>query len=41
MNKNKYEKNLIPKEVLLHEQTNAKQKHALDILFIEVLQILF
>jgi hypothetical protein len=41
LNKNNYEKNLIPAEVLLHEQTHAKQKHALDILFIEILQILF
>ncbi len=40
-NKTKYENNEIPKEVLLHEQTHAKQKHSLDILFIEVLQIIF
>ena len=41
LNKNKYEHNLIPTEVLLHEQVHAKQKHAIDILFIEVLQIAF
>lgn len=41
LNKTKYEHNQIPDEVLLHEQTHAKQKHALDILFIEVLQIIF
>lgn len=41
LNKTEFEKNQIPNEVLLHEQTHAKQKHALDILFIEVLQILF
>lgn len=41
LNKNKYENNLIPNEVLLHEQVHAKQKHALDILFIEILQIIF
>ena len=41
LNKTKYENNLIPTEVLLHEQTHAKQKHALDILCIEVLQIIF
>ena len=41
LNKTKYENNLIPSEVLLHEQTHAKQKHALDILCIEFLQILF
>ncbi|TBN05319.1 M56 family metallopeptidase [Hyunsoonleella flava] len=41
LNKNEYENRLIPKEVLLHEQVHAKQKHALDILFIEILQIVF
>ncbi|GAA4962815.1 hypothetical protein GCM10023315_08830 [Algibacter aquimarinus] len=41
LNKNKYENNLIPNEVLLHEQVHAKQRHALDILFIEILQIVF
>ncbi|SFZ89401.1 Signal transducer regulating beta-lactamase production, contains metallopeptidase domain [Flaviramulus basaltis] len=41
LNKTEFEKNQIPNEVLLHEQTHAKQKHALDILFIEVFQILF
>jgi beta-lactamase regulating signal transducer with metallopeptidase domain len=41
LNKAKYENNLIPNAVLLHEQTHAKQKHALDILCIEVLQIIF
>ena len=41
VNKTKYEHNLIPKEVLLHEQTHAKQKHSLDVLIIEVLQIVF
>jgi beta-lactamase regulating signal transducer with metallopeptidase domain len=41
LNKTKYEHNQIPHEVILHEQTHAKQKHALDILFIEVLQIVF
>ena len=40
-NKEKYESHDIPKEVMLHEETHAKEKHALDILFIEVLQIAF
>jgi hypothetical protein len=40
-NKTKYEANKIPKEVLLHEETHAKEKHALDILFIEILQVVF
>lgn len=41
VNKTKYEQKQIPKEVLLHEQTHAKQKHALDIIIIELLQIVF
>ncbi|MGB6151718.1 MAG: M56 family metallopeptidase, partial [Pricia sp.] len=31
----------IPKDVLVHEATHARQKHSLDILFIELLQIVF
>ncbi len=41
LNKTKFENKLIPDEVLLHEQVHAKQKHALDILFIELFQIVF
>ena len=41
LNKTNYESHLIPEEVLLHEETHAKEKHALDILFIELLQIIF
>ncbi|WP_055434838.1 M56 family metallopeptidase [Lacinutrix algicola] len=41
LNKTKFETKAIPEEVLLHEQTHAKQKHTLDILFIELLQIVF
>jgi len=41
LNKQKYKANLIPKEVLLHEQTHANQKHSIDILFVELLQIIF
>ncbi|PIB33632.1 hypothetical protein BFP78_05080 [Gaetbulibacter sp. 5U11] len=41
LNKNKFENNQIPREVLLHEQTHAKQKHSLDIIFIELLQVMF
>ncbi|MBD3864073.1 M56 family metallopeptidase [Olleya marilimosa] len=41
LNKNKFENNQIPREVLLHEQTHAKQKHSLDIMFIELLQVVF
>jgi bla regulator protein BlaR1 len=41
LNKQKFETQQIPKEVLLHEETHAKQKHSLDVLFIELMQILF
>lgn len=41
LNKTKFENNQIPEEVLLHEHTHATQKHSLDILFIELLQIVF
>jgi beta-lactamase regulating signal transducer with metallopeptidase domain len=39
--KSKYETNLIPNEVKLHEETHAKQLHSLDIIVIELLQIVF
>ncbi|WP_412559832.1 M56 family metallopeptidase [Winogradskyella sp. MIT101101] len=41
LNKSKFENNDIPKEVLLHEETHAKQWHSLDIILIELLQIVF
>ncbi|WP_397364638.1 M56 family metallopeptidase [Olleya sp. R77988] len=41
LNKTKFENNQIPAEVLLHEQTHAKQKHSLDIIIIELLQVVF
>lgn len=41
LNKSAFENDEIPQEVLLHEQTHAKQKHSLDILFLEILQIIF
>lgn len=41
LNKSAFENNKIPQEVLLHEQAHAKQKHSLDILFLEILQIIF
>ena len=41
LNKIKFENNQIPREVLLHEETHAIQKHSLDILFIEFFQIIF
>lgn len=39
--KKKLERNEIPEEVIIHEEAHAKQKHTLDILFLEILQILF
>jgi hypothetical protein len=41
LNKVKYNNDKIPKEVLLHEETHAKQLHSLDIILIELLQIVF
>ena len=41
LNKQKFEEQKIPVEVLLHEQTHAIQKHSFDVLFIEILQIIF
>ena len=36
-----FEAGEIPKDVLVHEATHALQKHSLDILFVELLQIVF
>ncbi|SDQ23494.1 M56 family metallopeptidase [Flagellimonas zhangzhouensis] len=41
LNKRQYEDHNIPEEVLLHEETHAKQKHSLDILLIEMAQVIF
>lgn len=41
LNKKAYQHKQIPKEVLLHEITHAKQKHSIDVLLIEVLQVIF
>ncbi|MDN3491232.1 M56 family metallopeptidase [Winogradskyella bathintestinalis] len=38
-NKLKFESDVIPKEVILHEETHAKQLHSLDIIALELLQI--
>ncbi len=40
LNKSNFEAENIPKEVLLHEETHAKQLHTLDVLFIELLQVI-
>lgn len=41
LNKHKFEARQIPKEVLLHEETHANQKHSWDVLFVEFLQVIF
>ena len=41
LNKNAFETRSIAPEVLLHEQTHIDQKHTLDILFFEIMQIVF
>jgi len=41
LNKRKFETHKIPKEVFWHEETHAIQKHSIDVLLIEILQIVF
>lgn len=41
LNKKEFEQHLIPKEVLLHEESHATQKHSIDVILIELLQIFF
>lgn len=41
LNKQKFEAGEIPEEVIAHEHVHAKQKHSIDILVIELLQIVF
>tara|TARA_R110002072_G_scaffold174802_9_gene330443 strand:+ start:736 stop:2382 length:1647 start_codon:yes stop_codon:yes gene_type:complete len=41
LNKQKFEANEIPEEVIEHEHVHAKQKHSIDILLVELLQIVF
>ncbi|KIQ24174.1 peptidase M56, BlaR1 [Flavobacterium sp. MEB061] len=41
INKEEFETGKIPLELIAHEKAHLKQKHTLDILFIEVLQIVF
>ena len=41
LNKKQFESRKIPAEVMLHEQTHAIQKHSLDVIFVELLQIVF
>ncbi len=41
LNKNDYEEQKIAREVILHEKAHVDQKHTIDILIIEFLQIIF
>ena len=41
LNKQRFESNEIPNEVLLHEKMHAIQKHSIDVLFIEFIQVIF
>ena len=41
LSRKRYENNEIAPEVLAHEATHVRQKHSLDILFIELLQVFF
>lgn len=41
LNRQKFEKHEIPKEIFWHEESHAKQKHSIDVLFIELLQVIF
>ncbi|HLR31068.1 MAG TPA: M56 family metallopeptidase [Fodinibius sp.] len=41
VNRKQYQNGKIRSEVLVHEYTHAKQKHTLDILFVELLKLIF
>lgn len=41
INAKEFENGKIPSELIAHEQAHIKQKHSLDIIFIEILQIIF
>jgi beta-lactamase regulating signal transducer with metallopeptidase domain/biopolymer transport protein ExbD len=41
VNKKAYESGKISREILIHERTHARQKHTLDVIFVEALKILF
>jgi hypothetical protein len=41
LNKKAFENHKIPQEVILHEAAHAKQKHSIDVVFIEFLQAIF
>mgnify|MGYP003639827489 CR=1 FL=1 len=41
LNKTQFENREIPVEVMLHEEAHARQKHSLDVIVVEILQIVF
>lgn len=41
LNKKQFENCEIPQVVIFHEETHARQKHSLDIIFVELLKIVF
>ena len=41
LNRSEFENHAIPDSVLIHEQAHALQKHSIDIIFIELLQVIF
>ncbi|MCI9845182.1 energy transducer TonB [Flavobacterium pectinovorum] len=41
INRTAFKSNKIPSELIVHEKAHLQQKHTLDILFIEILQIVF
>ncbi|TDU43087.1 beta-lactamase regulating signal transducer with metallopeptidase domain [Gelidibacter sediminis] len=41
LNKQKFENEEIPQEVFWHEEAHAIQKHSVDVLFVEFLQVIF
>jgi len=40
-NKQQFISHQIPEEVILHEETHARQKHSIDVLLLEFLQVIF
>ncbi|QNJ97160.1 M56 family metallopeptidase [Constantimarinum furrinae] len=41
LNKTQYDAKEIPKEVLLHEQAHASEKHSVDLIFAELIKLVF
>lgn len=41
INQEDFENDMIPEELIVHEKAHLKQKHTVDILFVEVLKIMF